>query len=146
LCFCICEPLILIVNSQSEISDLHKALAEQQAAAQSNAAKLERSTLQLDGERTKNAELQRHYDELRRTNQDLSRQLDKWQSLETKGGEEVEALRKQKVDLEIQLQALQNQLKKREEDHARHLEREKQKIQKLKANVDHWSVRLQSLI
>ncbi|KAF5367584.1 hypothetical protein D9758_003712 [Tetrapyrgos nigripes] len=134
-----------IDSRDAEISNLHKVLAEQQAAAQSNAAKLERATLQLDGERTKNAELQRTYDELRRTNQDLSRQLDKWQSLETKGGEEVEALRKQKVDLEIQFQALQNQSKKREEDHARQLEREKQKIEKLKANVDNWTAHSESL-
>ncbi|THV07424.1 hypothetical protein K435DRAFT_959998 [Dendrothele bispora CBS 962.96] len=128
-----------IGSRDAEISNLHKALAEQQAVAQSTAAKLERATLQLDGERTKNADLQRTNDEFKRTNQDLTRQLDKWQSLETKGGEEVEALRKQKVDLDIRLQALQNQQKKREEDHSRQMDRERNKVEKLKKTVDQWA-------
>ena len=52
-------------------------------------------------------------------------------------------LRKQKVELDIQLQALQNQLKKREEDHARVIEKERHRVEKLKESLNEWTVRLE---
>ena len=121
-----------------------KSNAENKVSSESTAAKLERLTLQLDGERTKSVDLERANDELKRTNDDLRRQIEKWQSLETKGGAEMESLRKKKVDLEVQVQALQNQLAKHDEDGSKDIEREKQRVKNLKANLDEWKVRLET--
>ncbi|EEB87600.1 hypothetical protein MPER_15001 [Moniliophthora perniciosa FA553] len=54
----------------------------------------------------------------------------------------MESLRKKKVELEGQVQALQNQLSKRDEDDSRTVEREKQKVKNIKATLDEWQVKL----
>ncbi|ESK94629.1 hypothetical protein Moror_14353 [Moniliophthora roreri MCA 2997] len=130
---------------QDQLAELLKSSAENKVSSESTAARLERLSLQLDGERTKNTDLERANDELRRTNDDLKRQIDKWQTLETKGGAEMESLRKKKVELEVQVQALQNQLSKREEDDSRTIEREKQKVKNIKTNMDEWQERAKDM-
>lgn len=104
-------------------------------------SKLERTTLQLEGAQTRIEELERINDELKRTNADIQRQLNKWQSLETKGGAEVESLRKAKVELEVQVRALEGQLEKRAEEEVRLKEREKTRVSKLKESMAQWQAR-----
>lgn len=70
----------------------------------------------------------------------MQRQLDKWQSLETKGGVEVEALRKQRIELEVEVQALEGKLEKKADEDARRLEKEKVKVKKLASSLEDWQV------
>ncbi|KAH7873756.1 uncharacterized protein C8R40DRAFT_355526 [Lentinula edodes] len=123
-----------ISNSQAELNGLHKTNAETQISSESFIVKLERTTLQLDGERSKLAESERVNDELKRSNDELKRQIAKWQSLESKGDMEMEAERKKRVELEIRLQATQNQLTKREGEYAK----AEKRTAKAKQYLDDW--------
>ncbi|KAK1226557.1 hypothetical protein PQX77_010440 [Marasmius sp. AFHP31] len=125
-----------------EIADLQKARAEKEVHSESLSSQLERANLQLDGERTRNADLERFNDELRRTNEDLKRQIDKWKSLENKGGAETETLRKRKVELEVQVQSLETKLAKREEE----LEKSKKRVKNLHDNRTDWQERAEEFI
>ena len=122
---------------QNQVAQLQKTRAEKEVYLESLSSQLERANLQLDGERTRNADLERFNDELRRTNEDLKRQIDKWKSLENRGGAETESLRKKKVELEIQVQSLEAKLAKREEE----LEKSKQRVKNLHDSRAEWQVR-----
>ncbi|KAF8825137.1 hypothetical protein HHX47_DHR7000616 [Lentinula edodes] len=121
-------------NLEAELNGLHKTNAETQISSESFIVKLERTTLQLDGERSKLAESERVNDELKRSNDELKRQIAKWQSLESKGDMEIEAERKKRVELEIRLQATQNQLTKREGEYAK----AEKRTAKAKQYLDDW--------
>ncbi|KAF8206480.1 hypothetical protein K438DRAFT_1917819 [Mycena galopus ATCC 62051] len=120
--------------AENELEELRESYARLQVKAESTQAKLERVTLQFDGAQTTKAELERQNDELKRANVDIKRQLDKWQNLETKGGEEVETLRKQRIDLEVEVKALEARLEKKEAE----LQKEKNKVAKHKKNVEEF--------
>jgi uncharacterized protein YlxW (UPF0749 family) len=82
-------------------------------------------------------------DELKRNNAELKRQMDKWQNLETKGGAEVDTLRKRRVELEVQVKEFEGRLAdadKTEQERDKALEKEKKKVEKLKAAIDTWRV------
>lgn len=125
------------MSTQKELLQLRENYGRLQVKAESAETKLERVTLQFDGAQTTNAELERQNDELKRANVDLKRQLDRWQNLETKGGEEVETLRKQRIDGEVAIKALETRLEKKEID----LQKEKSRVVKYKENVDEFEVR-----
>ncbi|KAJ7601755.1 hypothetical protein DFH06DRAFT_388170 [Mycena polygramma] len=125
--------------SEKELVKLRETYGRLQVKAESTGAKLERLNLQFDGSQTTNAELERQNDELKRANVDIKRQLDKWQNLETKGGEEVETLRKQRIELEVEVKALQTRLEKKNGE----LQKEKSKVAKHKQNVDEFQVYIQ---
>ncbi|KAL0061934.1 hypothetical protein AAF712_011218 [Marasmius tenuissimus] len=127
---------------EDEIAELQKARAEKEVLSDSLSSQLERANLQLDGERTRNTDLERSNDELRRTNEDLKRQIDKWKSLENKGGAETESLRKRKVELEVQVQSLETKLAKREEE----LEKSKKRVKNLHDNRTDWQERAEEFI
>ncbi|KAJ3820938.1 hypothetical protein F5880DRAFT_894413 [Lentinula raphanica] len=129
------------LNSQAEIDKLRKANAEAHVSSEALSVKLERTTLQLDGERSKIADLERINSELKRSNDELKRQVAKWQSLESKGDSEMEAERKKRVELEVQLQAVQNQLNKREQEFVK----AEKKTEKAKQVLDDWKVHAEDL-
>jgi septal ring factor EnvC (AmiA/AmiB activator) len=129
--------LFVLIRTQEELAKLRESHVGLQVKVESTQAKLERVTLQLDGAQTTSAELARQNDELKRANGDIKRQLDKWQNLETKGGEEVETLRKQRIDLEVEVRALQLRLEKKESE----LQKEKNKVIKHKKNAEEFEVR-----
>ncbi|KAJ7066958.1 hypothetical protein C8F01DRAFT_1119748 [Mycena amicta] len=120
--------------AETELSALRESHTRLEVASNTATTKLERVTLQLEGARTTHKDLERQNDELKRTNDQIKRQLDRWQNLESKGGEEAEALRKQRVDLEVQVKALQGRLEKKEVE----LKKERDKVVKFKANVDEF--------
>ncbi|KAJ7756429.1 hypothetical protein DFH07DRAFT_820539 [Mycena maculata] len=120
--------------AEKELLKLRESHSRLQVKAETTETKLERMTLQFDGAQTTNDELERQNDELKRANVDLKRQLDRWQNLETKGGEEVETLRKHRIDLEVAVKGLETRLEKKEAD----LQREKAKVAKHKQNVDEF--------
>ncbi|KAJ7274431.1 hypothetical protein B0H12DRAFT_1088706 [Mycena haematopus] len=134
-----CSPCIYYIIhthacTQKELLKFRESHARLQVKAETTETKLERMTLQFDGVQTSNAELERKNEELKRANVDIKRQLDKWQNLETKGGEEVETLRKQRIDLEVEVKALEARLEKKETE----LQKDKAKIVKYKKNVDEF--------
>ncbi|KAJ6494825.1 hypothetical protein C8R47DRAFT_974727 [Mycena vitilis] len=129
----------VLTGTQKELVKLRETYGRLQVKAESIGAKLERLNLQFDGSQTTNAELERQNDELKRANVDIKRQLDKWQNLETKGGEEVETLRKQRIELEVEVKALETRLEKKNGE----LQKEKSKVAKHKQNVDEFQVYIQ---
>jgi chromosome segregation ATPase len=135
---------ITYVYSQTNFSRLREEHAEITAASASAASKLERVTLQRDGAQTEIADLERLNDEFKRNNAELKRQMDKWQNLETKGGVEVETLRKRRIELEVQVKEFEGRLAdadKTEQERNKALEKERKKVEKLKGAIDSWRVR-----
>ncbi|KAJ7475850.1 hypothetical protein FB451DRAFT_1173829 [Mycena latifolia] len=127
--FCVAQSTY--TSTQNELLHLRESYGRLQVSAESAKTKLERMTLQFEGAQTTSAELERKNDELKRANIDIKRQLDRWQNLETKGGEEVETLRKQRIDLEVNVKALEGRLEKKEAE----LQKEKTKVARHKTNV-----------
>jgi predicted nucleic acid-binding Zn-ribbon protein len=123
---------------QDELAKLREVTVEHQASTESIQTKLERVQLKLEGAETRNQDLERTNGELRRSNTDLQRQLDRWQSLETKGGAEVESLRKQRIELEVKNKGLQNELDSAVEERDAAIEKWKAKYLKVKENVGQW--------
>ena len=103
--------------------------------------KLSRLQLQLDGAQTKLKESERLADDLQRTNADLSRQLERWQTLEGKEEEAANVERKQRVALERELRALKDKMAEEAETAREETERLQSKNQKLKASLEEWKVR-----
>jgi predicted nucleic acid-binding Zn-ribbon protein len=100
---------------------------------------LERKSLQFDGAKSDNEELVRLNSELKRSNADLKRQIDKWQSLETKEGDEVDKLRKRRLELEVQVKELESRL----DDLEKQAEADKQLVELTKAKYEKTKSRLQ---
>ncbi|KAF8910673.1 hypothetical protein CPB84DRAFT_1672740 [Gymnopilus junonius] len=101
-------------------------------------SQLQRVQLQLEGSRTKVTELERGNDELKRTIADQTRQLERWQNLETKGGEAAEKHYKEKVELEFRYQELKEAFEKHQEERQSELDKEKKRAEKLKDAMHNW--------
>ena len=99
-------------------------------------SQLTRVQLQLEGSHTKMKELERTNDDLRRTIADQTRQIERWQNLETKGGEEAEKHHKEKVELEFKVRELEEAL----EEQRKETEAEKRRTQKVKDVMENWQV------
>lgn len=72
--------------------------------------------------------------------------MDKWQSLENKGGAEVDTLRKRRIDLELQLKECEGRLadaEKKEQEMIKALEKEKKRVERLKESIDPWRVNIE---
>ncbi|KAF7316837.1 hypothetical protein HMN09_00417000 [Mycena chlorophos] len=121
---------------ENELSTLRETFTSLKVAKDSVTTKFERATLRLEGADTDYKDLERRYDELKRSNDQVKNQLDRWQNLENKGGEEADALRKQKVELEIQLKAAQGRLDKKDEA----LKKAKESAAKYKTSLDEFEI------
>jgi chromosome segregation ATPase len=128
------------VVNQDKLSRLREEHARSDASAATLTSKLERTILQLDGAQTQNADLERANEELKRTNGEIQRQLAKWQNLETKGDQEVETLRKRRIELEVQVKELETRAEKNATLSATALEKEHRRVEKLKRGVAEWQV------
>ncbi|KAI0091321.1 hypothetical protein BDY19DRAFT_697479 [Irpex rosettiformis] len=80
------------------------------ASSGAGSVSLERANLQIEGLRSSIAELQDKHNEVERTNVDLLRQLEKWRNLEKRENEEGDNLRKQKVELEVEVKELKDEI------------------------------------
>lgn len=114
--------------------------ANLEASSESIKSKLERTKLQLDGAQSKNLDLERSNDELKRTNTELTRQLEKWQSLETKEGEAADTERKQRIALEMELREAAETFEKKLAKAADDVERANARVEKIKGTVKEWEV------
>ena len=130
-----------IVSLKDKLSQLLQDHATLQTSAESSILKLERVTLQLEGARTKNTELERFIDEVKRSNAELQRQLEKWQTLDAKGNGELEAIRKQKIELEVKLSSLQDRSQRQVTEKEKELERMAKRDEKMKDLVQQWQVK-----
>lgn len=135
------------VPRQTEIKRLTKENSSSKASSDTNATKIERLALQLEGAKTTISEFESTNGELKRTNADLRRQLDKWQSLETKGDAEIEDMRKRRMELEVEGKQLEDRVAELEGDLAamkekelKALEKERKRVAKLKEENDRMAV------
>ena len=122
------------------MNKLVEGRANLEASSESIKSKLERTKLQFDGAQTKNLDLERLNDELKRTNTELTRQLDKWQSLETKEGEAADTERKQRIALELELREVTESFEKKLAKSAADMERANARVEKIKGTVKEWEV------
>lgn len=98
----------------------------------------------MDGAQNTQAELERKNNELKLSNKDLKQQLDKWQNLETKGGAEVEQLKKAKIELQARVKesdALLKDAEKKEKEQTRALQKEQKKVASLVVEREQLQVR-----
>ena len=130
-----------IVLLKDKLSQLRQDHATLQTSTESHMLKLERVTLQFEGARTKNTELERFIDELKRKNAELQRQLEKWQTLDSKGNGELDAIRKQKMELEVKLSSLQDRSQRQVAENERELERMAKRNEKMKDIAQQWQVK-----
>ena len=122
------------------MNKLVEGRANLEASSESIKSKLERTKLQLDGSQTKNLELERLNDELKRTNTELTRQLEKWQSLETKEGEAADTERKQRIALEMELREVTETFEKKLAKATADAEKANARVEKIKGTVKDWEV------
>jgi len=113
---------------------------QHQASSESRTSKLERVQLQLDGAHTKISELSRLNDELKQNNAEIQAQLRRWESLDSKGSGEMEALRKQKIELEVTVKSLDDRLKRQEADSEKVLNKQAAKAEKARDSANQWKV------
>ena len=131
------------MSSQRELTQLRETHATLQGSGESMKSKLERVKLQFEGSQTRNTEIQRANDDLKRANADLIRQLEKWQNLETKEGEEADSERKKRLALELEVKGLKEDLAKNDEDKEKleaDLLKEKRRVDRMKSTVQEWQV------
>jgi len=125
---------------QETLAELREEHARRHGTEEELVTTLERTTLQRDSAIAARDDLKRTNEELKHTNIDLLRQLEKWQTLENKGGAEVESQRKKRIELEIQVKDLQLQREKAQEEHEMALEKAKRKVEKFKNGIKEWKV------
>lgn len=80
------------------------------SSSSANTTALERANLQIEGLRDTVAESQEKLAAAERKVKELNQQLEKWKKLESREDEELEKLRKRKVELEVEVQDLQGRL------------------------------------
>ena len=85
-------------------------------------------------------DVERLNDELKRTNAELTRQLEKWQSLETKEGEAADTERKQRIALELELRETTESFEKKLAKAVADTERSNARVEKIKGTVKEWEV------
>ncbi|KIK10060.1 hypothetical protein K443DRAFT_670697 [Laccaria amethystina LaAM-08-1] len=132
---------------ERELTKLRETHAILQGSAESMKSKLERVKLQFEGSQTKNTEIQRANDDLKRANADLIRQLEKWQNLETKEGEEADSERKKRLALELEVKGLKEDLAKNGEQKEKleaDLLKEKRRVERMKGTVREWQAEAKS--
>ncbi|KAI0078810.1 hypothetical protein K474DRAFT_1706202 [Panus rudis PR-1116 ss-1] len=104
-----------------------KAQLEALSSLASKSSELERLKLRYEDLKSTHAELEAKYTEAQQTNTDLRRQLDKWKDLESREGNELEELRKTRIELEMKVQELEQWL----EETSKKTKERKQKIKAL---------------
>jgi len=118
--------------SQAKFNKLVAKHSNLQAAEGTLDSKLQRADLQLQGAQTKISDFERLNDELRRSNADLTHQLERWQTLDAKGGEAAEKEHQKRVALEFELQELKETHESHLEEHTNLVEKLKNRYEKMK--------------
>ncbi|KAF9533791.1 hypothetical protein CPB83DRAFT_902501 [Crepidotus variabilis] len=138
-------------GKDAELSTLREKHANLSASHSTFESKLQRLQLNLDLSTTKNETLNQDLLEEKKRTSELTRQLEHWQSLDNKDGEEVEGLRKKndalartKEQLEKKIAELEEEREKGDVDGARiavlekELKKEKGRVEKMKIVTQSW--------
>ncbi|KXN84757.1 hypothetical protein AN958_12184 [Leucoagaricus sp. SymC.cos] len=123
---------------EKDVNKLREQNVHLETSLASTSSKLERTNLQLEGAQTSRSQLEGVNEDLKRKNYDLQRQLDKWQRLENKDNEELDSLRKRKSEVEVEVKELRDRLNWVTDDSAKTLDKEKKRIEKMKATTLQW--------
>ncbi|GJE88583.1 hypothetical protein PsYK624_046660 [Phanerochaete sordida] len=121
---------------EKTLATLRKDHAALLASSSSGGVDLERTTLQVEGLKSSLAELQEKYSEMQAKNKDLLRQLEKWRNMENREGEELETIRKRKIELDIQVKDYEQRLAEAEEAQTQLKAKYQTRIQQYKASLD----------
>lgn len=95
--------IVELQKLQSKYSELKRDDVEKTAELKSVQSVLEKTSLQLTSANTIKKSLQTTIDALKSESAEYKQELNKREALESKGGEEVDNLRRQKMDLEVRL-------------------------------------------
>ena len=115
-----------------------------QAQLSSARTNVERLTLRLEDAQTVLGEKKRLNGELQQEKATLKAQVEKWKSLDDRGGAEVEELHKQRAALESQVKGLESRLaeeKNKALAHEKASQKEHKKIEKLQHALEEQAVR-----
>ena len=102
---------------------------------------LKRESLRSDSIKNEKDELENANAEFMRSNADLKRQVDKWQSLGNRDGAEIEKTRKERIALEVKLREVETRLSEREEHLTEELQLKDAKMEKFRARLKDYVVR-----
>ena len=102
--------------------------------------KLDRATLQVETSQSAQDEMSRIKTDLETANSNMKSQLDKWQTLENKGGEEAEVMRKQKIELEIKVKTIEGEMGELEKLRAKASEKQSKAVAKLRQSLEEHAV------
>ena len=102
--------------------------------------KLDRATLQVETSQSAQDEMSRIKTDLETANSNMKSQLDKWQTLENKGGEEAEVMRKQKIELEIKVKTIEGEMGELEKLSAKASEKQSKAVAKLRQSLEEHAV------
>ena len=105
---------------------------------------LKREGLRFEGIKNDKDGLENEITELKRSNADLKRQVEKWQGLENKEGTETEKLRKQRIDLEVRLRELEARLSEKEQSITEEMKLKEAKIERFRTRLQEYVVRFSS--
>jgi chromosome segregation ATPase len=117
------------------------ALQAQLSSARTN---VERLTLRLEDAQTAVTEKERLNDEILQEKATLKAQVEKWKSLDDRGGAEVQELHKQRAQLESQIKHLESRLTEEQNKvlaHEKTTQKERKKVEKLQQALEEQAVR-----
>jgi chromosome segregation ATPase len=115
-----------------------------QAQLSSARTNVDRLTLRLEDAQTVIGEKERLNGELQQEKATLKSQVEKWKSLDDRGGAEVEELHKQRATLESQIKRLESRLAEEQNKvsaHEKAIQKEHKKIEKLQQALEEQAVR-----
>lgn len=133
---------LFLQEQTTHVRTEHAALQAQLSSARTN---VDRLTLRLEDAQTVLGEKERLNGELQQEKATLKAQVEKWKSLDDRGGAEVEELHKQRVALESQVKRLESRLTEEQNKasaHEKAIQKEHKKIEKLQQALENQAVRL----
>jgi chromosome segregation ATPase len=138
---CLYPPCFFVQEQATDTRTEHAALQAQLSSARTN---VERLTLRLEHAQTGLAEKERLNNELQQEKAALKLQVEKWKSLDDRGGAQVEELHKQRAALESQVKSLESRLTEEHNKvlaHEKAIQKEHKKIEKLQQALEEQAVR-----
>jgi len=131
---------LIVFTTQAKFNDLVAKHSNLQATEGTLDSKRQRAELQLQAAQTKISDLESSNDELKRLNVDMKRQVEKWQHLETKGGEATEKEHQKRVALEFELQGVKETHENELIEDANSLEKLKNRYEKAREKAAAYEV------
>ncbi|KAI0734107.1 hypothetical protein C8Q72DRAFT_807452 [Fomitopsis betulina] len=110
-----------------------------------SATELERTRLHLEGLKSSYAELEKKHAKSELTIADLRRQLEKWRTLESREGAEMDTLRRGRIELEVRVKELEGRVEELEDEAAvkdEYAEKQKAKVTQYKTTLEDYKTSL----